>query len=152
MGTCAPPTVIIDSPTNNATFQLGNDVTISVTATDTDGTIASVVMDVDGSTISSANTNGSTYEGTWTPTNTGTFTITVTVTDNDGFIASTTAIVNISNTPPPPPPIGSYNYGEVLQKSLFFYEVQQAGPIPSFNRVHWRGDAATGDSDGVSDT
>ena len=46
-GTCAPPSVTIDSPTDNATFQLGNDVTISATATDMDGSIASVVMNVE---------------------------------------------------------------------------------------------------------
>lgn len=39
----------------------------------------------------------------------------------------------------------SYNYGEVLQKSLFFYEAQQSGPVPSWNRVSWRGDAFVDD-------
>jgi hypothetical protein len=27
------------------------------------------------------------------------------------------------------------NYAEALQKSLFFYECQQAGPLPEWNRV-----------------
>ncbi|MBQ9809046.1 MAG: glycoside hydrolase family 9 protein [Ruminococcus sp.] len=34
-----------------------------------------------------------------------------------------------------------YNYAEVLQKSLYFYECQQAGPLPSWNRVEWRADS-----------
>ena len=33
------------------------------------------------------------------------------------------------------------NYGEALQKSLFFYEVQQAGVLPDWNEVSWRADS-----------
>ena len=33
------------------------------------------------------------------------------------------------------------NYAEALQKSLYFYEVQQAGPLPEWNRVEWRRDS-----------
>ena len=32
----------------------------------------------------------------------------------------------------------SINYAEALQKSLYFYECQQAGPLPDWNRVEWR--------------
>ncbi len=38
-----------------------------------------------------------------------------------------------------------HRYGEVLQKSLFFYEAQQAGKLPDWNRVSWRGDAGLTD-------
>ena len=38
-----------------------------------------------------------------------------------------------------------YNYGEVLQKSILFYEAQQAGELPEWNRIPWRGDAVTKD-------
>jgi len=34
-----------------------------------------------------------------------------------------------------------YNYAEALQKSMFFYEVQQAGKLPDWNYVQWRGDS-----------
>ena len=37
------------------------------------------------------------------------------------------------------------NYGEALQKSLYFYEAQQAGPLPDWNRVEWRGDSTMED-------
>ena len=37
------------------------------------------------------------------------------------------------------------NYGEALQKSLFFYEVQQAGVLPEWNEVSWRGDSMEND-------
>lgn len=33
---------------------------------------------------------------------------------------------------------GKYNYAEALQKSMFFYEVQQAGILPEWNEVPWR--------------
>ena len=43
----------------------------------------------------------------------------------------------------------SMNYGEALQKSMFFYEAQTAGKKPSWSRVSWRGDAAMTDGSDV---
>ncbi len=37
------------------------------------------------------------------------------------------------------------NYGEALQKSIYFYEAQQAGKLPAWNRVPWRGDSVLND-------
>ena len=37
------------------------------------------------------------------------------------------------------------NYAEALQKSLFFYEAQQAGVLPEWNEVSWRGDSMEND-------
>ncbi len=44
-----------------------------------------------------------------------------------------------------------YNYAEVLQKSMFFYECQQSGELESTNRVTWRGNSALedGEDEGV---
>ena len=39
----------------------------------------------------------------------------------------------------------TYNYGEALQKSMFFYEVQQSGVKPDWNEVSWRADSMTND-------
>ncbi|WP_294488218.1 glycoside hydrolase family 9 protein [uncultured Ruminococcus sp.] len=36
---------------------------------------------------------------------------------------------------------GAYNYAEALQKSMFFYEVQQSGELPDWNTVQWREDS-----------
>ncbi|WP_308167284.1 glycoside hydrolase family 9 protein [Catellatospora tritici] len=44
---------------------------------------------------------------------------------------------------------GPYNYAEVLQKSLFFYEAQASGPKPAWNRVGWRGNSAMNDGSDV---
>ncbi|MEO3821043.1 glycoside hydrolase family 9 protein [Plantactinospora sp. B24E8] len=38
-----------------------------------------------------------------------------------------------------------FNYAEALQKSLLFYEAQQSGRLPDWNRVSWRGDSALTD-------
>jgi endoglucanase len=43
----------------------------------------------------------------------------------------------------------TYNYGEALQKAIYFYEEQVSGPKPSWNRVPWRGDSATSDGSDV---
>ena len=40
-----------------------------------------------------------------------------------------------------------YNYAEALQKSMFFYEVQQSGNLPDWNPVQWRDDSMV-DEDG----
>jgi endoglucanase len=38
-----------------------------------------------------------------------------------------------------------YNYAEVLQKSIYFYDAQRSGKLPKNNRVKWRGDSALKD-------
>src|SRR5262245_18408674 len=42
-----------------------------------------------------------------------------------------------------------FNYGEALQKSIWFYEAQISGPKPSFSRVSWRGNSAMTDGSDV---
>ncbi|MBU6950838.1 glycoside hydrolase family 9 protein [Hahella sp. HN01] len=37
------------------------------------------------------------------------------------------------------------NYGEALQKSIYFYEAQQSGVLPDWNRVEWRDNSALQD-------
>ena len=39
------------------------------------------------------------------------------------------------------PLLAQFKYGEALQKSFFFYEAQQAGQLPDWNRVSWRDDS-----------
>lgn len=38
-----------------------------------------------------------------------------------------------------------YNYSQVLELSLLFYEAQRSGKLPADNRVPWRGDSALSD-------
>ena len=37
------------------------------------------------------------------------------------------------------------NPREALQKSIYFYEAQQSGPLPPWNRTEWRGPSALND-------
>jgi endoglucanase len=45
----------------------------------------------------------------------------------------------------PSPSQGSTNYGEALQKSILFYEAQQTGKLPEWNRFPWRGNSTPKD-------
>ena len=40
---------------------------------------------------------------------------------------------------------GKFNYGEALQKSLLFYELQRSGKLPDNTRCNWRGDSGLTD-------
>ncbi|MFW5828839.1 MAG: glycoside hydrolase family 9 protein, partial [Planctomycetota bacterium] len=42
-----------------------------------------------------------------------------------------------------------HNYAEALQKALYFYEHQEAGPLSPGNRVEWRGDSTLRDGTDV---
>lgn len=44
---------------------------------------------------------------------------------------------------------GAFNYGEALQKSLLFYELQRSGALPDEVRCNWRGDSALEDGKNV---
>jgi endoglucanase len=53
---------------------------------------------------------------------------------------------------PPPvvaPPGPTFDYADVLQKSLLFYDAQRSGDLPADFRVSWRGDSALGDGSDV---
>lgn len=45
----------------------------------------------------------------------------------------------------PLPTQSKHNYGEALQKTILFFEAQQAGKLPDWNRIPWRGDATLED-------
>lgn len=54
-------------------------------------------------------------------------------------------IVDNDLLPPPPGGTGQFNYGEALQKALFFYEAGRSGDLPADYRITWRGDSAMQD-------
>lgn len=66
-----------------------------------------------------------------------------------GIVASSAGILSIGNNETVKnvevSAASSYNYGEALQKSLFFYQVQQSGPIADWNQVQWRDDCMEND-------
>jgi len=44
-----------------------------------------------------------------------------------------------------------YNYGEALQKAIYFYDAQQSGLLPSDNAIIWRGDSCLSDGADVGE-
>ena len=53
-------------------------------------------------------------------------------------VSAPSAAVNVSAA-------SEQNYADALDKSLYFYEVQQAGPLPEWNRVEWKKDSTMSD-------
>jgi len=55
-----------------------------------------------------------------------------------------------SNIPSQPKATGPYNYGEALQKAIFFYDCQRSGKLSSSKlRLNWRGDSGMSDGKDV---
>lgn len=82
-----PPAVSVTSPSNSATFNQGQSITINASASDTDGSVTLVEFYADGAKI--GQDISSPYSFTWSGAATGTHTITAKATDNGG--ASTTS-------------------------------------------------------------
>lgn len=57
------------------------------------------------------------------------------------ILGSTLGAVGSPSNAPTASAADTPNYAEALQKSLYFYECQQAGPLPDWNRVEWRADS-----------
>lgn len=62
-----------------------------------------------------------------------------------GIVSAAMLLTSLGSTFTPSAPVIAAdsipNYAEALQKSLYFYECQQAGPLPEWNRVEWRTDS-----------
>lgn len=56
-----------------------------------------------------------------------------------GIVPKDSAVSNVEAV------AADYNYGEALQKSMYFYQVQQSGPIAEWNQVSWRADCMMDD-------
>ncbi len=107
---CTPPVVSFNSPTNGGSQEGLAGVTLSVDATDSDGSVSSVSFNVyQGSNPTpvatySGTQASNTFTATWIPTEEGSYTIEATATDDDGnqtteSISFTITIVSaISNT------------------------------------------------------
>jgi len=93
------PTVSITTPANGATYTAPGNVTITATATDTDGTISKVEF-YNGTTLLNSD-NTSPYSYTWTGVAAGTYTLTTKAYDNSGAVVTSPSVsitVNSSGT------------------------------------------------------
>jgi len=72
------------------------------------------------------------------------------MTRNIGFTAPALALTfSLMAAPASAQAAPKFNYGEALQKSIWFYEAQRSGPLPASNRVSWRGPSALNDGKDV---
>lgn len=60
-------------------------------------------------------------------------------------VLTTTLAVGSPQVAEPVSAEAPFNYADALQKSIYFYECQQAGPLPEWNRVEWRDDSTVND-------
>jgi hypothetical protein len=96
------PTASITSPANNTSFPAGSNITITATASDSDGTIDHVDF-LAGTTV--IGTSGTApYSFTWLSVAAGTYSLTARATDNLGAPGTSTA-VSITVTPNAPPTV-----------------------------------------------
>ena len=107
-----------NAPTNPAT---ATPTTTASTATSTPSVATPTATPLLTNTPTTAPTNTSTNQPTTQPTNTGT--------------------PQPTNTPG----AAAFNYAEVLQKAIYFYDAQRSGPLPANNRVAWRGPSGLND-------
>ena len=89
------PIVSIAAPTNGSVITAGSGVTLNASASDPDGTIASVQFLINGVAFGAPITTltSGTYRTQWTPAAAGVYTITATAADNSGAASSTSATV-----------------------------------------------------------
>ena len=96
------PSVALTAPANGATFTAPASITVSATASDTDGTIAKVDFFA-GTTLIGTDTT-SPYSITWNNVAAGSYSITAVATDNGGATTTSAArTVTVNGAPPPPP-------------------------------------------------
>lgn len=95
-----PPTVSVTAPANNATFTLGETISLAANASDSDGSVTKVNFKIDGgyhSTDISAE-----YTGSFTPTTAGSYSIAAKAFDNDGGETEKSITIHVveANRPP----------------------------------------------------
>jgi len=91
-GANASPTISITQPTDgNSSFTAPASIIISVTVSDSDGTISKVDF-YQGATLLGTDTTGPSYSYTWGSVAAGSYSLTAKATDNDGAVTTSTAV------------------------------------------------------------
>ncbi|HLX59750.1 MAG TPA: Ig-like domain-containing protein [Planctomycetota bacterium] len=93
-----PPTVSLTAPANNAVFTAGANITVSASASDSDGSVAKVEFYAGAALIGTA--TSAPYSVVWTNPAKGTYTLTAKATDNSGATTVSAARTVIVNAPP----------------------------------------------------
>jgi regulation of enolase protein 1 (concanavalin A-like superfamily) len=85
-----PPTVSITNPLNGSTFHAGSNITITASAGDSDGAIASVDLYASGAVL--ARSTAAPYSTSWQNVQPGTYSVYAVATDNQGAITTSSPI------------------------------------------------------------
>ena len=102
----SPPAVTITTPSNGTTFTAPASISVSVAASDSDGSVARVDLFAGATLI--ASDAASPYQFSWTNVAAGSYTLTARAIDNAGGTTTSLGVqVNVSAPPPPPPSLPS---------------------------------------------
>lgn len=101
-----PPTVSFSTPSNNSTITVGDTLNVTVSASDSDGSIASCTLTLNGSTVrtdSSAPYTWGANDSALQTLSAGTHTLAATCTDSDSLTDSASITLTIAAAPEPDP-------------------------------------------------
>jgi regulation of enolase protein 1 (concanavalin A-like superfamily) len=146
------PAVSLTAPANGATFTAPASITVSATASDTDGTIAKVDFFA-GTTVIGTDTT-SPYSVTWNNVAAGSYSLTAVATDNAGATTTSAAwTVTVTGTTAPPAPwtaadIGTPSQPGSTQYSGGTFTVRSTGEVGgTADQFHFVYQPVTGDVD-----
>jgi chitinase len=101
LSTNAPPIVVVSSTSEGAAYTAPADITITATASDSDGSIRKVEFFQDATKL--GETTNAPYSIVWSKVAAGAYSITARATDDAGAVATSTPInVTVNGTPPVP--------------------------------------------------
>ena len=114
VGDNSPPIISFNSPSNNQTItqKTLSPISVSVKASDPDGSVQSVKIEVDNKIFNGSNVS-------WTPSKFGSFNINGIVTDNEGAIASKIISIVVKQEIPNAPPtvkITNHSNGAIIEQ------------------------------------
>jgi len=88
-----PPVATLTAPANSSILRVTNAVTLSATASDTDGTVSQVQFFANGTAVGSTGAvTSSGYTVSWTPTTQGVYRLTAVATDNAGGTGTSSTV------------------------------------------------------------
>jgi predicted phage tail protein len=121
-----PPAVSLSAPANGATFTAPASITVSATASDSDGTIARVDF-YQGPTLIGTDTT-SPYSITWSNVPAGSYTLTARAVDNSGgTTASTARTVTVATTSSTKSVVFTASPDHTTQVTSYLLEIFPAG-------------------------
>ena len=128
-----PPTAALSAPANGATYTAPATVTMTATAGDTDGTVASVSFYADTTLVDTDTT--SPYSVTWSNVAAGTYSLTVVARDNAGATTTSAArSITVNGTSLP----AEWTGADIGQPPTAGSAAHNAGPSRCAVRASWR--------------